>query len=115
MPRSDDAGADDDAAQASSHRATDALIAGLHHAVNNRMAALGAVGQVLETDLAAEHPLAGAIAEELQRLESTAGLLRLLVQGDGPEPVQLELVVRDAAQLLQMHHELRDLSLDVEL
>lgn len=95
---------------------SEGLISGVHHALNNRMAALRAVGQVVEADLPPDHPLAGALATELQRLEETVGLLSLLGEDDrGPEPVQVADVVADAVRLFEMHHSLRDLPLYTEI
>lgn len=96
-------------------RLSEGLIAGVHHALNNRMAALSAVGQVLEADLPASHPLANALSAELQRLENTAGMLRLLVSTGDAEPIQVESVTADLSRLFFMHHALRDLALDVEI
>lgn len=96
-------------------RISEGLIAGVHHALNNRMAALSAVGQVLEADLPASHPLANALSGEIQRLENTAGMLRLLISSRDPEPVQLEAITSDLSRLFFMHHALRDLALDIEI
>ena len=91
------------------------LIAGIHHTLNNRMAALSAVAQVLEADLPASHPLAGAMTAELQRLEGTVSLLSLLTGGEEGEPVLLEGVVAELTKLFAMHHSLRDQRLEVKL
>ena len=96
-------------------RLSEGLVGGVHHALNNRMAALRAVGQVVETDLPANHPLAGALEAELDRLEETASLLSLLRGGeDSFLPIQVEDVLRQAARLFGMHHALRDRELEVE-
>lgn len=88
---------------------SEGLIAGIHHALNNRMAALRAVGQVVDADLPFDHPLSGAMAGELERLERTAELLALLTPGDaGLEPVLVDEVVGNAVRLFEMHHSLRD-------
>lgn len=95
---------------------SEGLIAGVHHALNNRMAALRAVGQVLETDLPANHPLAGALTTELQRLEQTAGVMALLTPDEPDQvPFQISDVVRDAASLCELHHSLRDLRLEYSM
>jgi hypothetical protein len=96
-------------------RLNDGLIAGVHHAINNRMGALSAVSQVLEADLPAGHPLAGALREEIRRLEAATEVLRLLItEGEG-EPVQVETVVGQAKSLVELHHSLRDLELEIRL
>ena len=69
---------------------SDGLVAGIHHALNNRMAALGGAVQVLQGDIEVEHPLISLLSTEVRRLEGTASLLRYLSHGDGTfEPVQL--------------------------
>ncbi len=92
-------------------RLSEELIAGIHHALNNRMATLSAVGQVLESELPADHPLAGALGTEVTRLESTTSMLRLLERGGGGEPVQLSASLADVSALLALHHRLRDVEL----
>lgn len=93
---------------------SDGLLAGVHHALNNRMAALTAVAQVLESDLPRDHPLASALSGEAERLERTVSLLRALPRGRGaPEPVQLGDVLRTVVQLFGMHHAVRDVSCEV--
>lgn len=90
-------------------RLSEGLVAGVHHALNNRMAALRGVGQVMEADLPPNHPLAGALVTELQRLEETASLLALLgLREEGLVPFQVESVVGEATKLFEMHHALRD-------
>jgi hypothetical protein len=96
-------------------RLSDGLIGGIHHTLNNRMAALSAVAQILEADTDVDHPLTGAMANELRRLEQTVSLLSLLVGGDRAEPLQLEAVVAGVERLFDMHHSLRELKLEVEL
>lgn len=96
-------------------RLSEGLIGGIHHALNNRMGALGGATQVLEADLPPDHPLAGTMSMELKLFEETAGLLRLLTGGDGEfEPVQLEDVVAGSRRLFAVHHALRDLRLDLD-
>lgn len=96
-------------------RLSEGLIAGVHHALNNRLASLSAVGQVVESDLPADHPLSGALSEELDRIEASVAILRLLSGGrSSAEPVLLESVLDDAGRLFGLHHALRDLRLEVE-
>lgn len=94
---------------------SDGLIAGIHHAINNRMAALGGAVQVLQGDVDVDHPLMGLLSSEIRRLESTATLLRYLGAGDGIfEPVQVTEVLGQASRLFEIHHALRDLRLNIE-
>lgn len=93
---------------------SEGLISGVHHALNNRMAAIRAVGQVLDADLPAHHPLGGALTAELDRLEQTARTLRLLGVVAGERvPVQIGDVLRDATTLFEAHHDLRDTALEI--
>lgn len=96
-------------------RLSEGLVAGIHHALNNRMAALGGAVQVLQGDIELEHPLVGLLSNEIRRLESTTGLLRLLGPGDGGfEPVQLTDIMVQAERLFEVHHALRDLKLEID-
>lgn len=92
-------------------RLSDELITGLHHALNNRLAALSAVAQVLEAEMPESHPLRGALGRESERLRATVALLSLLPreQSPGPEPVQVDDALGRALELYQVHHDLRDL------
>jgi hypothetical protein len=103
-----------ESAETSWLRLSDGLIAGIHHALNNRMAALGAAGQVLEADLTPGHPLSGLLSGEVQRLENTVTLLRLLTDGDtGLQPIEVAETLKEAQQLFAIHHSLRDTRLEV--
>jgi signal transduction histidine kinase len=96
-------------------RLSEGLIAGIHHALNNRMAALGGAVQVLQGDIELEHPLISVLSSEIRRLDATASLLRYLSPGDGSfEPVQLSEVLGQSAKLFEIHHALRDLRLNIE-
>jgi hypothetical protein len=93
----------------------DGLVDGIHHSLNNRMAALAGVAQVLETELPPGHPLGGVMTDETRQMESTVALLRTLVRGrDGPAPIQPADALADAKRLFAVHHSLRDLRLEIE-
>lgn len=96
-------------------RVSDGLVAGLHHALNNRLGAVGAVVQLLRGELPEEHPLQALLPAEMERLEQTVGLLALLrpLPGGDPEPLELARVCRDAERLYLLHHDLRDVPLEV--
>lgn len=105
---------DQEAAAEAWLRVSDGLVAGIHHALNNRLAALTAVAQVLEMEIPADHPLRSSLSGEADRLQSTVGLLHHLPRGRGvAEPLQLADVLRVVAELFALHHELRDIPLEV--
>lgn len=85
------------------------LVSGLHHALNNRLGALGAVAQILAGDLEG-HPLREALAREVEQLHRTVSLLSLLPRHREAEaaPLQVEEVVDGAIALYRLHHDLRD-------
>jgi hypothetical protein len=90
---------------------SDALVRGVGHAMNNRIAALSAVVQVLTTS-GQGGPLVDALAVEAQRLLRTADLMRLLPRrwDAEAEPVLLPEVIRSAMELLPLHADLPDLT-----
>lgn len=97
-------------------RMGEGLVAGVHHALNNRMASLRAVGQVLEADLPPSHPLAGALTGELDRLEKTTKLLALLGVSEQQQlPIPIGDVLNEARSLYEIHHSLRDITLRIEV
>jgi hypothetical protein len=97
-------------------RVGDELIAGIHHTLNNRAGALGAVAQVLALELEADHPLRAALADEVQRLHETVGALTLLPLRDGAaeEPVLLSELLPRVVELYGYHHGVRDTACRVE-
>jgi hypothetical protein len=95
---------------------SDGLLAGLHHSLNNRLASLAAIAQVLETDLPPHHPLAEMLTSEFHRFEAVVSTLRLLGSGTGrPEPVEVRVAIEEARRLVQLHHALRDVELEDEV
>src|SRR5690606_15134975 len=93
---------------------SDGLIDGIHHALNNRMAAMSGAAQVPEADLPPGHPLAGVMARELHRFDETARLLHRLTSGWREfKPVQVEDNVSASRQLFEIHHAYRDLKLEI--
>jgi hypothetical protein len=86
------------------------LIAGVHHALNNRVGALSAVTQVLEGEMNAAHPLRLALADEVKRLQATVRVLTLLPRpADAvPEPVLLPDLLPGITELYGLHHGVRD-------
>ncbi len=93
---------------------SDDLLAGVGHALNNRVAALSAVSQVIASTT--EGPLTDVLSAESSRLQRAVHLLRLLVRrwAAEPEPIQLTDVLADAAELLGHHPDLRSAAIRVE-
>ena len=92
------------------------LIAGVHHALNNRVGALSAVAQVLEGDMDPHHPLREALAMEVERLQTTVRTLALLPRrvGAAPEPIHLPGLLPLIMELLSYHLGVRDTECRVE-
>ena len=86
------------------------IISGVHHALNNRLGALSAVAQVLEGEMGSAHPLRNALAEEVDRMQTTVRTLTLLPRraGAGPEPVYLPDLIGSVVELFGFHHGVRD-------
>jgi len=90
------------------------LLAGIHHSLNNRLASLSAVGQILETDMPRGHALCELLGRELALMEAVVATLSLLGDSDErPQPVEAEWAMRQAADLFVLHPALRDLPLEV--
>lgn len=89
----------------------DGLLGGLHHALNNRVAALSAISQVLGSGMPDAAPLIGSLSAEVARLEEMVGLLAYLRRSRAarPEPVQLPEMVAGLAPLLAQHGELKEI------
>jgi signal transduction histidine kinase len=92
------------------------LVAGIHHALNNRSGALAAIAQVLEDSMGRDHPLREAFVQEVERLQTTVRSLRWLPRSRSgrPEPVDPRDLVSTAATLYHYHHAVRDTPLLVE-
>ena len=89
---------------------SDALLRGVGHALNNRVAALSAVVQVLAAT-GEGGPLHDAMSSETLRLQRAVELIRLLPRRwDSPaEPVLVGDAVRDAMEILPLHPDLPSL------
>jgi nitrogen-specific signal transduction histidine kinase len=97
-------------------RLSEALLDGLQHALNNRLGTVSALAQLVEADLPPEHALAGMLSREVQRLESTVALLSAMGgSGEQPEPLQIEAILAQARELVQLHHSLREVPLEIEV
>lgn len=89
---------------------SDALLRGVGHALNNRVAALSAVVQVLAAT-GPGGPLHDALGEETARLQRAVELMRLLPRrwDSPPEPVLVPDAVREALEILPLHPDLPSL------
>lgn len=82
---------------------SESLLRGLVHALNNRLTALAAFGELAalgDAEFAPDRVLPG----ELDRLQELGALFRLLVSDDGPPEAMALRVVVDDALALHAHH-----------
>jgi len=106
----------DNAADAGWLWVLEGLIAGIHHALNNRLGTVSAVSQVIEGDLPPGHPLAGSLSAEVRRMEDTVASLRDLGhRGGNATAVQLEPILERTLQLFTLHPGTRDVPIDLRL
>lgn len=97
--------------------ASDGLVAGVHHALNNRVATMSALVQLASLDPEPGPDALRALREELERLAGTLRLVGMLPRrpGEGPIPLQLPDLLPDVLALARQHRELRDVEVAVEL
>lgn len=83
----------------------DALLQGVVHACNNRVAALGGIVQLQEHALATPQEGFASLKAEVPRLRAMMELFRALMarRGDKREPARMSECVRGAAALLAHH------------
>src|SRR5690606_20383904 len=81
-----------------------------HHALNNRVASLSAISQVLDCGMPDAAPLMSSLSSEVVRLEQTVSMLSLLrrARARRPEPVQLPELVASLSPLLAQHSDLKE-------
>lgn len=89
---------------------SDTLIGGLQHALNNRVAAVSALSQILAADPAEGRTLIRSLVDEVARLEGVVALLGQLRRSrtSRPEPVQLHELVEGLPALLAHNIHLRE-------
>jgi hypothetical protein len=89
----------------------ESLLGGLHHALNNRVAALSAISQVLRAGMTDATPLVSSLSAEVARLEETVMMLSLLrrARTQRPEPVQVPELVASLTPLLGQHNDLKEI------
>ena len=91
------------------------LLGGIHHGLNNRVAALSAISQVLGIGMPDAGPLVASLEGEVDRLEEAVALLSLLrrARSRHPEPIQLPELTASLLPLLQQHAELKEIHIEV--
>lgn len=87
------------------------LLGGVHHALNNRVAALSAIAQVLGAGMRDAGPLVNSLSAEVGRLEATVAMLSHLrrARSRRPEPVQVPELVAGLTPLLGQHGDLKEI------
>jgi signal transduction histidine kinase len=96
---------------------SDGLVTGAHHSLNNRLAALGGIVQILSLELPPDHRLRQPLEHELERMRESVATMAFLAGGDEGEdsqPIVVGDALRDALTLYGLHHRLRDIPCDVE-
>lgn len=96
--------------------AADGLVAGVHHALNNRLGTLSALVQLAGAGGAGDVDAARVLREELERLGDTLRLLALIPRRPGEEPIPLRLseLLPDVLALVAQHRDARDVHFAVE-
>lgn len=91
------------------------LLGGIHHALNNRVAALSAISQVLGIGMPDAAPLMASLEGEVDRLEHAVALISLLRRARvrRAEPVQLPELAATLPPLLQQHADLKETRFDI--
>lgn len=107
------ASAEEQAAGVAWLAAADGLVAGVHHALNNRLGTVSALVQLAGMD---GGDAARALREELERLADTLRLLALIPRRPGEEPIPLRLseLLPEALALVAQHRDARDVHFAVE-
>jgi hypothetical protein len=90
----------------------DELIRGLHHSLNNRLAAISSISRIVSADGGAGSGYYDILSDELETLERTLRLLRWLPRcaEPSPEPVRVIDLLPEAVEL----HRMRAATLDLE-
>lgn len=94
---------------------SDGLVSGVHHALNNRMAAVSALAQLLALGGAPSPDTEHALLDEVGRFEGTLRLLRLLPRDPEGAPIPLHLpeLLPEVLALVALHREIREVRYDV--
>lgn len=96
--------------------AADGLVAGVHHALNNRLGTVSALVQLAALGDAGGVDAGRALREELERLGDTLRLLAMIPRRPDEEPIPLRLteLLPDALALVAQHRDARDVRFAVE-
>jgi signal transduction histidine kinase len=96
--------------------AADGLVAGVHHALNNRLGTVSALVQLASMDGGPGPEAMGALREELERMGGTLRLLGMVPRRPAEEPIPLQLseLLPDALALVAQHRDARDVHFAVE-
>ena len=91
------------------------LLGGVHHALNNRVAALSAISQVLGIGMPDAAPLVASLEGEVDRLEHAVAMISLLrrARSRRAEPVQLPELAASLPPLLQQHGDLKETRFEI--
>lgn len=94
---------------------SDGLVSGVHHALNNRVAAVSALAQLLALGGAPSPDTEHALLDEVGRFEGTLRLLRLLPRDPEGVPIPLHLpeLLPEVLALVALHREIREVRYDV--
>ncbi len=90
----------------------DGLIAGLAHALSNRISTISVVAQTLDLGDSDHAALSDMLGQEVVRLEEILRLMRLIPADGRPEPVLVSELMNDAAALARHQRDLRDVTID---
>jgi hypothetical protein len=115
-PSPDDTGTAAGTVDAAWLEIVDELLHSVNHALANRLAALVSLVRVLEYGDSGSQPLLAVLQQEVERMERSAALLRLLPRERGApsEPVRLADVLPDALELHRLRSDMRDRELGVQ-
>jgi hypothetical protein len=96
---------------------SDGLLRGLIHGLNNRVAALSAIVQVMAGRGASGVGLEETVLEEIQRLSGVIELMRLVPRrrGEPAEPISVADLLPELTEALSLHSELGDVTFETEI
>lgn len=95
---------------------SDALLRGAHHELNNRIASLAAVEQVIAAGGNPTPALNAALVNELQRMRGAIALMGQIPSSrtGEPGPIRVRDALRTALAVGTLHHQVRDVMVQVE-
>lgn len=95
---------------------SEGYIGGVHHALNNRVAAVSAVVQVMGSGFSGGDELRQALYHEVVRLQKTVGHMGFLrpSRASAKEPIDLPSLLKEVLPICEEHSDLRELSYNIE-